>query len=215
LKYLLFVINTLLRLISYHKRVPSIVMSSVSIWFTLETIHFMLGSIGCIFQPNTVIQCYSLKPAPISNQAVEMVHVLAAFYVQNTVLCGLSIQNERLSYYASLVLFIFYYLCLLYDIGDIVFLVRNHGENDYPINYPRYRWFDTFLHIVFGIIHTIYFAKGRFWHCHLSLSPRTCVPARMFPLSILIDIKENPFARWTPHFDFTLLDMLHILLLSL
>jgi len=137
-------------------------MSRVSVWFILETIHFILGSIGCIFKPDTVIKCYSLKSNPISSQAVEMVHVLAAFYVQNSVLCGLSIQNEKLSHYTSLILFIFYYLCVLYDIYDIVFIMWNHGENGYPVNYPGYRWFDTFVHVVFGVIHTIYFARGRF-----------------------------------------------------
>jgi hypothetical protein len=137
-------------------------MPKVSVWFILETIHFILGSIGCIFKPNIVIQCYSLKPNPISSQAIEVVHVLAAFYVQNSVLYGLSIQNEIFSHYASLILFIFYYLCVLYDIYDILFIMRNHGENGYPVNYPGYRWLDTFIHVVFGVIHTIYFIKGRF-----------------------------------------------------
>ena len=162
LKHLLFFINILYLLISHLNRISLIFMSRVSIWFILETMHFIFGSIGCIFKPDTVIQCYSLKPNPVSSQSVEMVHVLAAFYVQNTVLCGLSIQNEKLSHYTSLILFIFYYLCLLYDIYAILFLIRNHGKNGYPVNYPGYRWFDTFLHIVFGVIHTIYFVNGRF-----------------------------------------------------
>lgn len=137
-------------------------MTRVSVWFIVETVHFMLGSIGCLFKSDTVIQSYSLKPNPISSQAIEMLHVLSAFYVQNTIICGLSIVNEGLSHYASLALFCFYYLCLLYDIYDIIFLVRNHGENGYPVNYPGYRWFDTFIHVSFGVIHTIYFKNGRF-----------------------------------------------------
>jgi hypothetical protein len=78
----------------------------------------------------------------------------------------LSIQNAELSHYTSFILFIFYYLCLLYD---ILFLIRNQGENGYPINYPGYRWFDTFLHIVFGVIHTIYFLNGNVTSITVSL----------------------------------------------
>lgn len=137
-------------------------MARVSVWFIVETIHFTLGSIGCLFKPETVIQSYSLRPNPISGQAVEMVHVLAAFYVQNTVLCGLSILNENLSHYTSLVLFIFYYLCILYDIYDILLIRWRQNESDYATNYPGYRWFDTFIHIAFGTINTIYYSHGRF-----------------------------------------------------
>jgi hypothetical protein len=161
-KFIFLYVRCVLSDCSHVNHVTLVTMSSVSVWFIIETVHFILGSIGCIFKADTVIQSYSLKPNPISSQAVEMVHVLAAFYVQNTVICGLSIRNEIFSHYTSLILFIFYYSCLLYDIYDILFIMWNRGENGYPLNYPGYRWLDTFIHLIFGVIHTIYFAKGRY-----------------------------------------------------
>ncbi len=59
LKHFPFLIDTFYHLFYLHLNcVILVIMAGISVWFILETIHFSLGSIGCIFKPDTVIQSY-------------------------------------------------------------------------------------------------------------------------------------------------------------
>lgn len=119
-------------------------------WFLVESIHFLLGSIGTLLQPQVVINSYCMYPrSPAAPQSLEMVNVLSAFYIQNFVLAVISASNVEFGHYYSYGLSFFYALCFVWDIVGIV----KKGWDQYP----RYRWLDTGIHVVAGLCNWYYY----------------------------------------------------------
>jgi hypothetical protein len=119
-------------------------------WFIVECIHFALGAIGCLFQPSYVVSSYCMNPrAPASAQTLEMVSILGAFYVGNSFLSAIAIRNVEVSHWLSLQLAIFYLVCFLFDLKGIV--------EKKIVNYPGYRWMDTAIHVIFGVLNFAFF----------------------------------------------------------
>jgi len=113
-------------------------------WYVVETIHFFLGFIGCVFFPNVVINSYSLFPTlPTNEKTYEFIHVLAMFYLSFTVMCYGAIYNLVMTTNASLILSVFYGGLMVQDIIDILKI----GYKSNPL-----RYMDTLIHLVFGFM---------------------------------------------------------------
>jgi hypothetical protein len=120
----------------------------VNPWFIVETVHFFLGALGCTFFPKIVINSYSINRDPIQQQGLELVEVLSSFYIAFTAMGIVAIVNDDFSHWYSMGLFIFYSICMVWDMKTIINL---RGK------YPGYRILDTSIHVVMFAGNLIYF----------------------------------------------------------
>ena len=114
------------------------------IWFTIETIHFLLGLGGCLIDPLFVMNAYTLHPKEVPNiRAYEMMRVVAMYYATFVALSYYSTFNPYVRKFFSAALVIFYGGLSVYDLYDIITI-------SYSPNIGRYA--DTAIHLIFGLI---------------------------------------------------------------
>jgi hypothetical protein len=121
-------------------------------WFLIESVHFFLGFVGCLFFPDIVINAYTLFPmVRTREQTYEIIRVMAMFYFSFMLLSMFSFISTdvcEIDILFSSTLVIFYYGLFFIDIHNII-------KRGYEANKSRY--LDTLIHIIFGTINLIYF----------------------------------------------------------
>lgn len=117
----------------------------MSILFLIEFLHFLAGTYGFFFDPQYVINSYTLHPEITSNvQTFEMMRVSAVFYLSFVLVCLINIIDVYLNLYTSIMFTVFYFAFILYDVNDIV-------KYGYSTNKSRYM--DTAVHVIMGFVH--------------------------------------------------------------
>lgn len=119
-------------------------MKAIQYWFIIESIHFFLGLIGCVFLPDTVMEAYSLFPkVDPDEKAYEMMHVVAMYYLSFVALSVVSIGSFETAFSFAHALVFFYGGLFVYDVYDVM-------KIGYQTNTGRYG--DTAVHVIFGLI---------------------------------------------------------------
>lgn len=128
-------------------------MKAIQIWFIFESIHFLLGSIGCIFFPRIVINSYSLMKDPTTDmikQSTEFIYVMSGFYISFLLSSIISSIYHTYAEFFSICLFSMYFTLFINDIISMYKVGYSNNKN---------RYIDTAIHVIFGIINLIMFIE--------------------------------------------------------
>lgn len=142
---------------------------NLTILYIFETIHFFIGFLACIFDPETVINSYAVVPNTdyhkvfnlALNRDIEVAQVFTAFYLSFIILCvNSTIKCSQLKRNVlffnevknvSLQFFLFYSMLFLYDLRTIYYFL-----NDYHvITITKDRFIIICVHLCMVIIHLI------------------------------------------------------------
>ncbi|XWV26671.1 putative orfan [Tupanvirus soda lake] len=114
--------------------------------FPVETVHFILGFLGCWLWPDVVVKTYTLYPdVDTDEQTYEFINVITSFYFSFVLMLVLATKYDRLKGYVSFVLLAFYSSLVMRDITDIITV-------GYESNWYN-RVMDTSVHVIGAILH--------------------------------------------------------------
>lgn len=125
--------------------------------FAIESVHFLLGLIGCLFFPATVIGTYTSHPkVQPSPQAFEMVEVLVSFYLVMFLVSVKACFFQPIWKFVLTVYFVFYSSLF---VRDVYVYSYNHFEQN-----TMNKYIDSSIHLVGSVISLIYILSYKFYY---------------------------------------------------